>query len=84
MPKDTGWRPGYDQMRDNLEPCNEAEDAAARLSSGKAQTEQRVRAVCHLAYHLRLVRPFEEDARSYEDARYKKYAAMWEGESHAR
>lgn len=65
---------------------------AAALYSGKSRTELRVRAICHLAFHLRqltisgqkggdlrIMRPFEEDAKAYEDARWAKYAAMGEG-----
>ena len=65
---------------------------AAALHSGKSRTEFRVRAICHLAFHLRqltisgqkggdlrIMRPYEEDARGYEDARWARYAAIGEG-----
>ncbi|MCL2299736.1 MAG: hypothetical protein FWC27_06270, partial [Firmicutes bacterium] len=55
------------------------------LLSGNSRAEERVRAMCHLAYHLMQLTAagnaglyrFEDMAKGYEDARYEKYAAQW-------
>jgi len=59
---------------------------SAALHSGKGRAEQRVRAICHLAYHLMqlsvsknvTLHRFEEMAKGYEDDRYKLYAGLWD------
>ena len=56
------------------------------LLSGKEKAEERVRAMCHLAYHLMQLsvsqnvdmRRFEDRAGGYENSRYAQYAAMWQ------
>jgi hypothetical protein len=69
---------------------------AAALLSGKAKTELRVRAMCHLAFHLRqltvskadgdpwMIPPFERDAMTYENTRYKQYTNTGEENGDAR
>jgi len=57
----------------------------AALLSGKGKTQERVRAMCHLAYHLMQLTVskdvsmyrFEDMAKGYENARYDKYVAQW-------
>jgi len=59
---------------------------AAALLSGSAKAELRVRAICHLAYHLKQltlfndvnIHLFEAQADAYEDARYGAYVYSWE------
>jgi len=56
------------------------------LQSGKSRAEARVRAMCHLAYHLRqltiskdvTMHRFEDKAKGHEDSRYAEYAGKWE------
>ena len=56
------------------------------LLSGKEKAETRVRAICHLAYHLMQLsvsqevnmRRFEDSAGGYENTRYALYAGIWE------
>ena len=56
------------------------------LLSGNENAETRVRAVCHLAYHLMQLsvsqevnmRRFEDSADGYENTRYALYAGIWE------
>ena len=59
---------------------------SAALLSGESKAEQRVRAMCHLAYHLmqltvsgdvNMLR-FEDEANAFEDARYKAYINTWD------
>jgi len=58
---------------------------SAALLSGDSKAELRVRAMCHLAYHLmqltvsgdiNMLR-FEDEAKAYEDARYNAYVNTW-------
>ncbi|MDR2687722.1 MAG: hypothetical protein LBB75_08205 [Oscillospiraceae bacterium] len=59
---------------------------SAALLSGKAKAELRVRAMCHLAYHLMQLTlsgdvnmsRFEDEAKAFEDARYAAYANTWD------
>ena len=59
---------------------------SAALLSGDSKAEQRVRAMCHLAYHLMQLTisgdinmlHFEEEAKAHEDARYKAHVYSWD------
>ncbi|MCL2494081.1 MAG: hypothetical protein FWE98_00305 [Oscillospiraceae bacterium] len=60
----------------------------AALLSGNAKAEVRVRAMCHLAFHLKQLtiaadvnlRGFEDLAKKYEDHRYQDYVLKWENQ----
>jgi len=64
---------------------NEHSSVPSLLLTGSARAEQRVRAMCHLAYHLMQMTAFEDTdilrfekaAEDYELSRYKRYAAQW-------
>ena len=58
---------------------------SAALMSGSGKTEERVRAMCHLAFHLKQLtiseqvnmRGFEDEAKGYEDFQYQTYVNLW-------
>jgi len=61
-------------------------DVPAALLSGNAKADVRVRAMCHLAFHLKQLtiaedvnmRGFEDEAKEYEGRRYQDYVLKWE------
>jgi hypothetical protein len=63
-------------------------DIPSLLLSGNAKGEQRVRAICHLAWHLMQLTTyentniflFEQAAIGRENSRYDKYAAQWDNQ----